>query len=795
MGDGNIGTIWIKVGARIDGLEKAMNDVEKATVKIGKRLKDIGKDMTLAGGAVTAALGLMVKKTADFGDALWDMKQRTGISTEVLSSFKLAADKSGTSIEGVALGLRFLGRSMTDAATGGKESAEVYRALGIAVKNAAGQMRPMDEVLLEVADKFAGMEDGALKTSLAIKLFGRSGTELIPMLNLGRAGIAELREEAKRLGIVISDDAASAADKFNDTMTSLKASLQGASMTIGTALMPAVKGIAEIVTNVVAGVNKWASANGALVQTFVGLTGALAATATGLGSFLYLLGSLMTKLPKIAAMLGTTTASVALLTVAWTAGLAALGYYLIKLNELKGEIDKTTTASAAFNDANIKLSNKLYELVKVGAMSVDTYYKLWDQFGQNATAMAKFVMEGGAGVEAQQALVKIGKEHAAQVEEQRKKAGALNISLGDLTKTVVDLTDAEKWCAAQAASLNYELGWLANFGTGISGKVIEKPWTNLGDAIGGVEGQVVNFTETVDGLFEGIKRGADGTKTVVKAVRNYWSDFADGLQTKWASAIGNVLSHATSLKDGLKGIFNAIKEQFFDMIGQMVAKFMVGFVMNILGGMDILKAATSAFSMFTSGATTAIASAGTAASGAVTTAGTAAAGVVTAAGAALMATAAIAGVFLSGVFSVLSGWSAEEIAAQQAALAADIASHAQDFGSGGSAETNIGGRRGGMNPNAPRWASGFEGIVTRPIRPLIGEHGPERVSVQPLSGMSAVASTGMGGAGVTLNLYAPMISTTWPPSKVQADAASDVLFQAIDGAARRRGYSLAGRRQ
>ena len=62
------------------------------------------------------------------------------------------------------------------------------------------------------------MEDGAGKTALAIKLFGKSGADLIPLLNQGRAGIKELTDEAAKLGIVISTETAAKAEQFNDTL-------------------------------------------------------------------------------------------------------------------------------------------------------------------------------------------------------------------------------------------------------------------------------------------------------------------------------------------------------------------------------------------------------------------------------------------------------------------------------------------------------------------------------------------------------------------------------------------------
>lgn len=756
---GEIGRIFVTIGAKIDGLEKSFSDVDKATVKIGKRLQDIGKQMTIAGGVVTAALGVMVKKTADFGDELWDLKQRTGIAADTLSSFKLAADKSGTSLSGVAIGLRFLGRSMTDAATGGKESAEAFRAIGVSVKDIAGNMRPMDEVMLDVADRFAGMEDGAVKTSLAIKLFGRSGTELIPMLNLGRTGLAELREEAKRLGIVVSNETASAADKFNDSMVSLKASLQGAGMAIATSIMPMVKGIAETVTRVVSGITEWATKNGALTQTLTAMVAGTGAMLTALGLFSSALGTLMVKLPLVAAALNTTTASLIRASLAWSAGIAAIAVYASKLIELKDALDESTQASLEYDKANIALSNKLYELVKVGAMSVDTYYELYDRFNQNAAAMASYIKAGHAGVQAQQALVEIGKKHAAQVDEQRAKTQGFTVDMGALAEKTGQTKDA---FADLTRQLMHYSSAIESIPQRLVSPTLPSPFSTNQDV----------WREQLRWL------GIVGTETkrTTDSMRNYFDGLYNDIANGFANAMEGLVDGTKSFKEFFVSIWDTIKKAFFRVIAEMVAGFLVNFVKNIVAGMSMVKAATSAFGAFGSAATAA-GSAASSAAGATTAA-------FSAAGASLMATVGIVGTFISGVFSVLSGWSAEEIAAQKAALAADIAAHAYDFGSGGTAESNLAGRRGGMNPNGPRWAAGFSGLITQPTTATFGEGGPEFVSVRPVG-----AGTSAGGE-IHMNFYAPIVQTTGLTRR-DCDNASEYIFNAVESQARRRGFSLA----
>ena len=212
---------------------------------IGSGFVKLGKMAAVAGIAAAGALGVMVKKTADAGDAIWDMSQRTGVAAKTLSGLKLAADKSGTSLEGVALGLRFLGRNMA-------AGIDSFKEMGVSIKDVNGNLRPMQDVMLEVSDRFMNMENGAQKTALAIKIFGRSGSELIPLLNLGSAGLREQISLAEKLGMVFTEKTAKAADRFMDSMVELKGVLTGMRNDIGNALIPVFTQFANGVTTALA---------------------------------------------------------------------------------------------------------------------------------------------------------------------------------------------------------------------------------------------------------------------------------------------------------------------------------------------------------------------------------------------------------------------------------------------------------------------------------------------------------------------------------------------------------------
>lgn len=251
--------VVFKISAKWDELNKTLTSSSKAIDDWSK--KNMGGFSSMAQSLGTLALRFsalvgpvvgagaaiygLAQKTANAGDELHDMSKRTGIAVESLSGLKYAAELSGSSLEGVAVGLKFLGRNMADAKNGTGEAKDAFKALGINVADSTGKLRSTEEVFLQLSDKFKRMEDGAGKTALAMQIFGRSGSDLIPLLNEGGDGIRKMTEEARKLGITFTTEGAAAADQFNDNMTRLKGNFNGLVQTIGNDLIPTLNKLFE----------------------------------------------------------------------------------------------------------------------------------------------------------------------------------------------------------------------------------------------------------------------------------------------------------------------------------------------------------------------------------------------------------------------------------------------------------------------------------------------------------------------------------------------------------------------
>lgn len=203
----------------------------------------------LSFAGVSAGVVAMVRNTADAQDEMGKMAQKAGMGIEALSGLSYAAKLAGADTETLVTSSKALSTNILDAARAADQGKTMFGALGISVRDSAGGLRATDQIMLDVAERFAGMEDGANKSALAVKLFGRSGLEMIPFLNQGKDGIAALTAEAERMGLVMSEDAAKASEQFNDNIERLSAGAEGIRRSIGNAALPMLNELVQQMTD------------------------------------------------------------------------------------------------------------------------------------------------------------------------------------------------------------------------------------------------------------------------------------------------------------------------------------------------------------------------------------------------------------------------------------------------------------------------------------------------------------------------------------------------------------------
>lgn len=186
-------------------MSTAVNIMQSST----KAMESFAKSAASAIGGYFAfdILQSQIQQTLDFADSLSKLSQKTGITADGLYSLSAAAKLSDVSFEDMSKSLGKFSKSIG-------ENSKTFDTLGLSIKNNDGTLKNSFDLLGELADKFSDMPDGASKATLAMQLFGKSGADIIPLLNSGSEALKEY------LG-VMDGDTAKASEAFNDSMTKI----------------------------------------------------------------------------------------------------------------------------------------------------------------------------------------------------------------------------------------------------------------------------------------------------------------------------------------------------------------------------------------------------------------------------------------------------------------------------------------------------------------------------------------------------------------------------------------------
>jgi hypothetical protein len=260
-------------------IKKFGDEVDKSADRVSRAGEGMNRAFTRVAGAMAAAFSLRqiktwVTSTINAADRTAKLSQATGVAVEQLTAYSLSAELGGTTTDAVARSINILSKNMFDTANGTGEAKDAFEALDIEVVDANGNLKSSDQIIREIADKFKNMEDGAGKAAIAQRLLGRSGAELIPMLNAGSEGLDEMAAKAEALGLVFDRETAAAAEKVNDNFTIMKKAGEGVVTQIVTGALPTMKNLTNIMADTAGNAEDLQIASDALATSLKALASA-----------------------------------------------------------------------------------------------------------------------------------------------------------------------------------------------------------------------------------------------------------------------------------------------------------------------------------------------------------------------------------------------------------------------------------------------------------------------------------------------------------------------------------------
>jgi hypothetical protein len=213
-------------------------------------LKAIIPAISVAG--IITGLTAMTKTALDTADGLGKLYQKTGITVETLSTLAFASRTADVEQETLAKSMIKFTRAMDDYDKGAKDARQATA--NLLGSTTALENMPMDERLLKIIDALGKLEPGAKRTGAAMAYFGKTGADLLPLVDdLANGGFEELRKKAQRLGLVIDTDLAAAAQRANDAITDMESIAQGMATQFTAGFAPEIASALETVAEAATG--------------------------------------------------------------------------------------------------------------------------------------------------------------------------------------------------------------------------------------------------------------------------------------------------------------------------------------------------------------------------------------------------------------------------------------------------------------------------------------------------------------------------------------------------------------
>ncbi|MBR0650380.1 phage tail tape measure protein, partial [Roseomonas terrae] len=258
-----------RLGTGIRGLLRGL-ELEKAREQIGRVARgfvDVAKAATAmagkivaAGSAAAIALGAITRGVAETTAAQTRSARAVNMSLASFQGLAHAAQLVGGSSDEMGAALSSLQGKALEAARGNGELRRAFRLMGVQIRDARGQMRPTADIMDDVADAFARVPDSARRTEAAMILFGEAAIGLLPLLRRGAAGMQEAREDARRLGLTMTQAEQQSLAGFSRGMVRVRGSILGVQNAIATRLAP-------IITPLLNDWADWIAANRELIAT------------------------------------------------------------------------------------------------------------------------------------------------------------------------------------------------------------------------------------------------------------------------------------------------------------------------------------------------------------------------------------------------------------------------------------------------------------------------------------------------------------------------------------------------
>ncbi|QDU80701.1 hypothetical protein Pla110_24330 [Polystyrenella longa] len=388
-----IGDIVVNLGVDRRGFTSGMDQASSklksfggmAKSGLGMAAKGIGIGMAAAGAATAAAAAVIipnVSKAMDSIDELAKTSDKLGIGIENLAGLRHAAELTGTATSTLDNGIRKMVNNVSEAAGGIGSAKTALEELGLSAESLS-KLSP-DEQFLAISGAMQGVENSGERLRMTLDVFGRSGADLVNILNGGPDAIKAMMAEVDELGMSVSRMDAAKVEAANDAWTRMSGVIDGLWNKLAVELAPSLEALitsfvlwgtegsnaSDLIT---AGVRALAVGIGVTVDIINGLTGVWQMAQAGASKALAWILSGVNKLAEGISYLG---------------GLIGMDFDTSFLKDMADEMHKLA-------DADVAAANDKF----LGALSGEFTKSItskFDEVNQKANETAKLIADTAA---------------------------------------------------------------------------------------------------------------------------------------------------------------------------------------------------------------------------------------------------------------------------------------------------------------------------------------------------------------------------------------------------------------
>lgn len=250
----NLFELSAKLGLDASAFTRGIKQAESAGGNLSEKMSGMfnkienAAKVFISGAVINKAVSLvrgLANETAEAGDRIDKQSQILGMSRKAYQEWDYIMGQNGMSIDQMTTSMKTLNGTILSGLDGSKEAKSAFAELGLSIHDLEGMSQ--EDQFETVVKAFQKMPPGAEKSALAVKLFGKAGMQMLPLLNSSTTSIDELRQKAEDLGLIMGDDAIDASVAYTNSLDTLKHTFNGLKYAIGAKVLPLLtKGMEKV---------------------------------------------------------------------------------------------------------------------------------------------------------------------------------------------------------------------------------------------------------------------------------------------------------------------------------------------------------------------------------------------------------------------------------------------------------------------------------------------------------------------------------------------------------------------